>query len=196
MFQRNMGIKMKKTLWAVALSTLAMAGQYAQAASPSLAGQTVEAYVGSVNEPIERFDDFGTFAPFVVEDGPDDRINFGDVFTLDVDGDGFTVTFYAHGNWGSDTALHIDGLAFTDEQGQASGGLAGVTLTSNLGDLPVTWTPSSIKVDMSGLNVATQSYFSGKFVVSSVPEPSALLMSVMGIAAMAAVFRRRALKSE
>lgn len=182
---------MRKTLSAIALSALAMAGQHAQATTPTLVGQTVEAYLGSVNAPIERFDDLGVFAPFIVQEGPSDRINFGDVFTLDVDGGGFTVTFYADGSWGDDTALHIDGLTFADEQGQPLGGLSGVTMTSNMGDLPVTWTPSSVKVNLSGLNVATQSYFSGKFAVSSVPEPSTLLMSVMGVAGMAAVFRRR-----
>lgn len=179
---------MKKMLLAALMAAISMGSQ---AASPTLAGQTISAYLGSVSAPVERYTDLGDFAPFVVVNGPSDKLNFNDVFSLDVDGDHFTVTFYAEGTFGNDTALHLDNLTFLGEPGEGVGQLTGVTLSSNLGDLPVNVTNDSITVDISNRSVVTQSYFSGKFQVSSVPEPGTLLLSGLGLMAIASLRVRR-----
>jgi len=151
------------------------------ASAATIAGDTIDAYAGGFYG-IERIKGFGLDAPFVVKDGRSDTKQYSNAFTLDVDGDGFSVNFYFFSQLADGFRLNLVDLNFDAPSPVA---LVDLDVTTNLSGVTFKVGPESVQINLGNVKTDNGMYFNAKFLTSPVPEVSTVALLGLGLVAIA-----------
>lgn len=149
----------------------------------TLAGDTIDAYVGGFYG-LTRVNGFGLDRPFVVKDGKTDTKQYSNVFTLDVDGDGFGINFYLYSQLTDGFTLNLTGLDFA---ASAPVTLSGLDVSTNLAGVTYGVGPDSIKLQLGNVMTDNGMYFKAKFITTPVPELGTSTLLAVGLIALTSV---------
>lgn len=172
-----------------ALSLLLTTSSYALPVS--LAGDTIDAMMIRTIDTgygTGRINGYGLDAPFIVVDGPSDKKTYSSAFDLDVDGDRFTINFLSSAGWQPGTVFRLDDLDFSTP---AESILTDLDIFTNLTGYTLNVGNDFIELGLGGTRFDTDTFFTGHFVVSSAPEPSAFMLIMPGLLACWLSSRRR-----
>lgn len=160
----------------------------------SLEGYIVDAYMERTifnNFPIGRINGFGLDSAFEVADDNSDLKRYDNLFTLDVNKDNFTIDFTSNSRW-------LTGIIFNLVQPDyatttTAGFWSNVVTDTNLEGLVFHVEPGWLKIDFSDVRFTTDSYITAYFKHLDVPEPSMLILSILGLSGLFAksVYRRK-----
>ena len=182
-----------KTALAIPLLLFAVS---AEATPISLAGDTIDAMmIKTVDNGygLGRITGYGLDAPFVVQDGPGDQKTYSSAFKLDVDGDKFAINFISDAGWQNGIVLKLADLDFLSPSTGLSM-LTGLDVFTNLIGYTLNIGSDFVEIGLGGTHFNTSTYFTGRFVVSSVPEPSSLALLALGLSGFWATSRTRRTK--
>lgn len=176
---------MKHTL--LALTLLATAP--AHAGPISLAGDQIDAAMIRTIDTgygIGRISGYGLDAPFVVQEGNADQQQYSSSFSLDVDGNGFSIWFLSMAGWQDGIVLGLSDLDFSP----MGSSLSSVKVDTNLVGYALTTGPDWIDIGLGETHFTADTYFIGTFEVSSVPEPSTIALVFLGLLGVSALRKR------
>ncbi|MFC3376523.1 PEPxxWA-CTERM sorting domain-containing protein [Rugamonas sp. CCM 8940] len=159
-------------------------------AAPTLLGDTVDAGMYrtvDTGHGVGRINGFGLDAPFVVQAGTADLQHYSVAYSLNVEGDKFLIDFLHPSQWGSGIVFRLSGLDFSP----AGGHLSSLTVDSNLSGYTLKVGKDYVEIGLAGVKGTADSYFTGSFNVSAVPEPSSWAMLALGLGALGAAARRQ-----
>ncbi len=162
-------------------STALIAALINPATAATLAGDTIDAYVGGVyGQP--RLTGFGLDAPFVVKDGRSDTKQYSNAFTLDVDGNGFQINFLLYSVLKDGFTINLTDLDFSAPSPVI---LSDLTVSTNVTGLNYEFTEDSVKILLGNVFIDNGMYFKASFSTSPVPEPSNSILMTLGLAWLA-----------
>lgn len=173
------------------LAGLCIAGAASAQGASSLAGDSIDAsmrFTVDTGYGLGRIKGHGLDGPFVVADGASDARQYAGVFTLDVDGDGFAVSFIFQAGWQEGVVLRLEDLDFG---APGSTNLSDVVVDSNLAGYTLSFGPRDITIGLGGTQFTTDTYLRGRFVAAAVPEPSSWLLLGAGLGAAVLATRGR-----
>jgi hypothetical protein len=157
----------------------------------TLAGDTVDASI------IKTIDNgfglglthgYGFDAPFVVQDGVSDLQQYGGVLNLNVDGGQFAIQYLFRAAWQSGIVFRLDGLDFA-----GGGALTALNVDTNISGYTLNVGRDFIELALGGTTFNTSTYFTGQFVVASVPLPPTVWLIGIGLIGLAGVSLKRKL---
>lgn len=184
---------MKKIAFAIPLFLFAAS---AGATPISLVGDTIDAMMIRTVDTgygLGRITGYGLAAPFVVQDGPGDKKTYSSNFTLDVDGDNFAIKFITSAGWQDGIVFKLADLNFSPV---GSSTLTELDVLTNLVGYTLNVGSDFVELGLGGTHFSTNTYFTGRFVVSSVPEPSSLALLALGLSGYWATSRARRTKGQ
>lgn len=159
----------------------------------TLAGDTIDA---SIERTVPswwgsgRVYGYGLDGPFVVQEGPQDTHNYSAVFDLNVDGLLFSIDFLTTAGWQEGIVLRLTDLSFAPGTF-----LSSLTVDTNIQGYSVRTSSDSVEIGLGGTRFTADSYFTGRFNVSQVPEPATLSLLAVGLLGTAISTRRKTRKA-
>lgn len=145
----------------------------------TLAGDTVDASIIKTIENgygLGRTHGYGLDAPFVVQEGLSDQQQYSGVFNLNVDGGQFAIQYLLRAAWQSGIVFRLDGLDFA-----GGGALTALNVDTNISGYTLNVGRDYIELGLGGTAFNTSTYFTGRFVVASVPLPSTVWLIGIGL---------------
>ena len=167
---------MKQLLLALSLLTATVA----HASPVTLTGDQIDvAMIRTINNGygLGRVLGYGLANPFIVQDGSADQQQYSSAFTLDVDGDGFSIRFLSTAGWQAGTLLRFSDLDFSG----VGSSLASLSVDTNLVGYSLSTGSDWIDIGLGGTRFTSNTYFNGTFQVSSVPEPMSIALVALGL---------------
>lgn len=175
----------------ILLAILVLFTSSVNAAPFTLAGDTVDAsIIKTINNGygLGRIYGYGLDVPFVVLDGLSDQKQYSSAFKLNVDGDQFSIQFITSAGWQSGIVFRLDDLDFMSSGASA---LTAINVDTNLSGYTLNVGSNFLELGLGGTHFNTSTYFTGQFIVVSVPEPTSLALVALGIFVLLATNKNR-----
>lgn len=139
-----------------------------------------------------RITGYGLDQPFIVIDGPTDRQQYSNAFTLDVDAHGFSLQFLSTAGWQEGTVLRLSDLDFGTS---GTNILSGVNVETNLTGYSLSTGSNYLEIVLGGTQFTESTYLNGTFVISAVPEPGVFTLLALAPVPMFLMAYRRVKRS-